>query len=195
MRATGFTLVELVLVIVLLGTVTAVALPRFFKSTDFTDSFARADFISATAWARNRAVTSQCAHELRIDSDGWRILRDDDRDSDYTDADCDSASNAGTGCNAANNEFFSFIYRTAADVVTDSVNEPLSGDAISAEAVERLIFTANGQLYRLTALPNNLTTGCTALASSNLVTNNSTIALANGINLSVDGATAYVAIP
>jgi prepilin-type N-terminal cleavage/methylation domain-containing protein len=193
MKKSGFTLVELVTVILLLGILSAIALPRFFDNDSFTSFFDKTEFESALSWTRNRAITSQCAHEFRITSTGWMVLRDDDRDGDVTDFDCASVSNPGNGCSPQ--QFFSFVYRTDADIIRDSSNELLNGGDITAAAanpVIRLIFTADGELYRLNTLPGDLTLGCTALPS-NPIPNNQVIGLQQ-LSLTADGGTAYVAI-
>ena len=187
----GFTLVELITVVILLGTLSAIALPRFFSQSTFDDFFNQTEFQNALNWTRNKALTSQCAHEMRISSTGWMVLRDDDRDGSIADSDCSSLDNAGNGCTAT--EFFSFIYRDADDIVVDASQSALTGDDISSAVVHRLIFTAGGQLYDLSSLPTDLTTGCTDLSAATPIANNSTITL-DQITLSADGGTAYVAI-
>lgn len=200
MKKNGFTIVELVTVIILLGILSAVAIPRFFNQDTFTSFFDKSEFETTLAWVRNRAVTTQCAHELRLTNTGWLVLKDDDRDGNSADFDCDSRANAGNGCSAAANEFYSFVYTGApnvvTNVVTDALGEPLIGDTITttvAAPIQRLIFTANGQLYRLNALPANLAQGCTALPSAALVGNNTSLVLQQ-LSLTMDGSTAYVAI-
>jgi prepilin-type N-terminal cleavage/methylation domain-containing protein len=194
-KISGFTIVELITVIVLLGILSAIALPRFFSNDSFTSFFDKTEFESALSWTRNRAITSQCAHEFRITSSGWMVLRDNDHDNSTTD-DCNSVSSPATGCSAT--EFFSFVYQVDADIIKDGGNEQLRGTDITTSAtaplqpVERLIFTADGSLYRLNALPGDLTLGCTALPS-NPIPNKQIIGLQQ-LSLTADGGTAYVAI-
>jgi prepilin-type N-terminal cleavage/methylation domain-containing protein len=189
----GFTLVELITVIILLGILSAVTLPRFFNNDTFSTFFDRSDFVSALSWARNRAVTSQCAHELRVSSTGWMVLRDDDRDGDSADNDCASTLPA-TGC--ASPDFFSFVYRNDNDIIEDGSGSRMSGTEITtanASTYQRFIFTGSGKLYRLTTLPTDTSLGCTALTNADLVGNNASIALQQ-LTLTADGMTGYVAV-
>jgi len=140
-RKSGFTLVELITVIILLGILSAITLPRFFSNDTFTSFFDRSDFESALSWTRNRAVTSQCAHEFRITSTGWMVLRDDDRDGDTTDNDCASTL-PGSGCAAPH--YFSIIYRNNGDIVDDGSGTAMSGTEITtttAQPIQRFIFS------------------------------------------------------
>ena len=171
----GFTLVELVIVILLLGIVSTIVLPRFFSADAFTDSFQRSEFDSALSWVRNRTVTAQCSHEIRLTTTGWRALRD----VNCTTTDVESACTAGS-------ETLDLSVS-----VSDDAGNLLTGSAPSvASGTQRLIFTATGQLFRNTGPPT--TAGCTAMPTVP-VTNGTTIALSPTGSLSLDGDTAYVA--
>lgn len=171
---TGFTIVELVTVIILLGILSAVALPRFFDNDSFTDSFARNDLNNALSWARNQSVTRQCAHEIRIENDGWAILRDT------------TCGNTAPEAACAAGEVYEFT-----NPALGSNSEAVSGDAIKTTAAttsHRLIFTPNGQLFEATDLSPAFT-DCTSL-ESNPVAAASAFSL-NNATLTIDGETAY----
>ncbi|WP_411746111.1 Tfp pilus assembly protein FimT/FimU [Reinekea sp.] len=175
MKNNGFTLVELVIVIILLGILSALTFPRFFNSTTFEDSFDRAEFANALAWVRNRSITSQCTHEVRITSSGWTTLRD---------ANC-SSKTIEPGCTS---EFFNFNIP-----VNDGSNSAVANTeptTLAATTTLRFFFTGEGKLYHLTTLPTSA--ACTTLPSSPVAAN-TPYTLSNG-TLTVDGGTAYVSV-
>ncbi|QLF92449.1 prepilin-type N-terminal cleavage/methylation domain-containing protein [Pseudomonas sp. ABC1] len=56
----GFTLVELIMIIVLLGILSAVAMPRFFDRSDFDQRFYYEELISASRYAQKAALATGC---------------------------------------------------------------------------------------------------------------------------------------
>jgi len=173
----GFTLVELVIVIILLGIVSTVVLPRFFSQDTFTNSYQRSEFDSAISWVRNRTVTAQCSHEIRLETTGWKALRDTDCSTKIEEGDC-----------SAGEETLDFKLA----VVSDGAGNPLTGTKpATLSGTRRLIFTATGQLFVETSLP--VTAGCTALSTTPVI-NGSTLTLSPNTTLSMDGDTAYVEI-
>lgn len=178
----GFTLVELIIVIVLLGTISAITLPRFFDEQTFTSSFERSELDNAIAWTRNRTVTSQCTHELRITDTGWNV---------YRDVDC-RTSPPLTAIEAACTAGSEVLDLSVA--VSDSLGSTVAGTSptvATANSPQRLIFTATGQLFLMTAAPT--VSGCTTLPT-NYAPAGSTITLIPAATLSFDGATAYAEI-
>ncbi|WP_083779477.1 pilus assembly FimT family protein [Reinekea blandensis] len=188
-RNGGFTLIELIIVLVLIAALSAIAMPRFFDSRTFTSYFNQSELESALSWTRNRAITTQCAHEFRITTTGWFVLRDDDRDA-ATNNDCSSQTNQPS---CAADEHFNFIYRNDDDILADLSGNAVAGSDITSGTFQRLIFTADGQLYLLTSAPSDTTTGCTSLSGVSPIPNNSSLAL-NGLTLTIDGTTAFVAV-
>ena len=175
MKKNGFTLVELVTVIILLGILSALALPRFFNKSTFEDSFDRSEFSNALAWVRNRSITSQCAHEVRLTTTGWTTFRDNS---------C-SSQTVETGCSTDVYNFNVAVSDGANSAVANS--EPTLPPASNPA---RLIFTSEGKLYRLNALPT--TQGCTALPAASIPADTD-INLSSG-TLTIDGGTAYVSV-
>lgn len=82
-KLSGFTIVELVLVIVLLGIMSAVTLTRFFDVQIFSSRFTFNDIESALSYSHTTAITSGCAVQFSLDAGNYQLL---------TDTSCDSTS-------------------------------------------------------------------------------------------------------
>jgi len=76
----GFTLTELILVIVLLGILSAVALPRFFGRSDFDERVFFDDTLNAVRYAQKVAVATGCQTRLVIAGNSYALLREDNCD-------------------------------------------------------------------------------------------------------------------
>jgi MSHA pilin protein MshC len=75
-RSHGFTLVELVLVIVLVGIISAVAIPRFFDRNTFEERGFFNVALSAVRYAHKLAVASGCHIAVSVNASGITLLRD-----------------------------------------------------------------------------------------------------------------------
>ncbi|MBU2863600.1 prepilin-type N-terminal cleavage/methylation domain-containing protein [Reinekea forsetii] len=175
MNEKGFSLVELIIVIILLGILSVITTPRFFNKTTFQDSFDRSQFSNALAWVRNRSITSQCTHEVRVSTSGWTTFRD---------ANC-STLTVEPGCTTA-------VYNFNVAVVdgSNSAVENSEPNALSAAPNLRFFFTGDGRLYFSNTLPTTL--GCTTLPANPIAANTSYV-LSNG-TLNVDGGSAFVSV-
>ena len=69
----GFTLVELVLVIVLMGILSIFALPRFFDVNPFLERGFHDELIQAARYAQKLAVVSHCPARLVTTSSSYRL--------------------------------------------------------------------------------------------------------------------------
>lgn len=76
----GFTVVELILVVVIIGIVAAVVGPRFFTRSNFDERFYFEEALSAIRYAQKLAVASGCNIQFSIDSEGYAL--------DYHGGDC-----------------------------------------------------------------------------------------------------------
>jgi len=78
MRPHGFTIVELVTVIVILGILAAVAGPRFFGEQPFSERGYADELAAALRSAQKVAVGSGCWVSVTIDAAGYQAMQRDD---------------------------------------------------------------------------------------------------------------------
>lgn len=70
----GFTIVELIMVIVILGIISAVALPRFFDRKSFDERFYFEEVLSSVRYAQKLAVASGCLVHVKINNSGYALV-------------------------------------------------------------------------------------------------------------------------
>lgn len=72
-RQAGFTLVELVTVLVILGLISAYALPRFFDLQRFDDRGFYTEVLNATRYAQQYAVATNCDVKITLNSNDYNL--------------------------------------------------------------------------------------------------------------------------
>ncbi len=71
----GFTLVELVMLIVILSILSATALPKFFSKNSFAERAFFDDTLNAVRYAQKLAVATGCGVQMSISSNSYTITR------------------------------------------------------------------------------------------------------------------------
>ena len=97
-RSSGFSLVELIIIIIILGILSAVALPRFFRPADFEARFVVDDLKLALQYGQKRAVNGGCQTEVRIIATGFSLWSDsicDGVNTDFTTSPVSHPSDGG----------------------------------------------------------------------------------------------------
>jgi len=72
-KTSGFTLVEMIVILVLLGIISAVALPRFFNIDGYRTRAAYDEVAGAVRYAQKLAVASGCDVQVQIVNDGYAL--------------------------------------------------------------------------------------------------------------------------
>lgn len=71
----GFTLIELIIVIVILGLISVYALPRFFDLQRFDDRGFYTEILNATRYAQQHAVATNCDIQVTLTTNSFKLER------------------------------------------------------------------------------------------------------------------------
>ncbi len=73
MKQRGFTLVELIMTLVIIGILAAVVGPRFFDRKVFDERLFLEETVSAVRYAQKLALASGCLTQVSLDDNGYRL--------------------------------------------------------------------------------------------------------------------------
>lgn len=96
----GFTLIELILVIVIMGVLATFAAPRFVNQSDFDARGFRDELLSSIRYAQKLAIASQCEVQVVVNTVANTYALYFPNNNDANNAICDGAG-AGFGSNPA----------------------------------------------------------------------------------------------
>jgi MSHA pilin protein MshC len=126
-KAHGFTLVEMVVSMALIGILAVVAIPRMFDVTAFRSRGFYEEVVNAARYGQKLAVASGCAVQLSISGGGFSLHQRQNCSGGSFDRAV--ARPAGSGAFAASTPAGVALSTTAATIVFDALGRATPGDA------------------------------------------------------------------
>lgn len=142
LKVRGFTLVELVLVIVIIGIVSAVVGPRFFDRQVFDQRVFFEQSLAAVRYGQKLALASGCLTQVALDTNGYHLRQA---------ANCTSGAYSVEVQSPDGDSTFAAV--TPTDVTLTTVNFPVVFDSLGrpSSAASATIGTSNGFTLNVTA--------------------------------------------
>jgi len=140
----GFTLVEMVMVIVIIGVLAVSVGPRFFSVTTYEERFYTEDLLTALRYAHRVAENSNCVVRFSVASNGFQMAQD---------GNCFNASAANFNMN---------VFRPSEpDIPFNSVDKPAS--LLQSSTTSPFFFQPNGNILDSSSTLATVTVSLTGL--------------------------------
>ena len=145
----GFTLVELVMTLVLLGILSAYAVPKFAAKTDFSSHFLFDDVLNAVRFGQKLAVVTRCPVKISIHSNQFILKRPASRADcivpqnftlDVTNPGSGESTYSGSESNISLTAIPASFYFTAGGTASADVTLNIAGKTIS-------VISSTGYVY------------------------------------------------
>ena len=132
-RTSGVTIVELVIVLVILGILSAVAAPRFFSRSGFHERFFFQDSLAALRYAQKLAVASGCEVQVTFSASDYALAQ---RASCQSGAFSQAVPNPGTGGASYTNQAPSgtALASSVNPIIFDGLGRALNASLTAADA-------------------------------------------------------------
>ncbi len=148
----GFTLVELVMVIVLLGILSATALPKFVSVATFQQQVFFDDTLNAVRYAQKLAVASGCKVQVSVSANSYVLNRPTNRSQcSGSAAVSESVHNPGTGAaNYSNSESGVTLTSTPATFYFDALGRASADTTLTVASSKTIkVVSDTGFVYAL----------------------------------------------
>ncbi len=126
-QSKGFSLIELVMVIIILGILAATAIPRFFSQSAYDERFFYEDVMAGLRYSHKLAMSSGCGVQFDVDGQGFQLNHD---------ANCFNAASSAS--------YTQDVFRPGEAFGYEVTSRPAGSVWSSVE--DPLIFTAQGQV-------------------------------------------------